>query len=161
MTNSEWISVIALMVSSGGFALQARGWLASGPRLHLSVIADAVSFPAQVYPKPKLALTVINRGDEPTVLTHMVAFVYRSRWHKFRHKASLAGVVSSPSIPAELDVNKTWMGLMLYDKALSEERAKGHLYVGVISSHATGEFLVRVPPKKDESTLPTRKLESE
>jgi hypothetical protein len=29
MTTSEWISVIAFAISSGGFALQARNWLAS------------------------------------------------------------------------------------------------------------------------------------
>jgi hypothetical protein len=45
MTISEWVSVLALIISSGGFALQARSWLMSGPRLHLSVMGDAMSFP--------------------------------------------------------------------------------------------------------------------
>ena len=88
MTTSDWLATIALIISAGGFALQARSWLASGPRLHLSVIADAVSIPRDAGDDgtPKLALSVINRGDEPTVLTHMLAYTYKSRWHRFRRK---------------------------------------------------------------------------
>jgi hypothetical protein len=156
MSTSEWIAVIALVISSGGFALQARSWLVSGPRLYLSVIADAVSFPVDDE-KPKLALTVINRGDEPTMLTHMVGFIYRSRWRRFRRNPDYAGVVNSTSIPAKLEINGTWMGLMTYDRKTADGRAKGHLYVGVIASHANGEFLIRVPPKR-ERNIPKEKI---
>jgi hypothetical protein len=52
-TTSEWISVIALVISSGAFSLQARSWLASGPRLRLSLMADALTFP-RVDNDPKL-----------------------------------------------------------------------------------------------------------
>jgi hypothetical protein len=46
MTTPEWLSTLALIISSGGFSLQARSWWLSGPRLHLSVMGDAIAFPA-------------------------------------------------------------------------------------------------------------------
>jgi hypothetical protein len=159
MATSEWISLIALIISSGGFALQARGWLMSGPRLHLSVMGDAISFPHDDN-KPKLALTVINRGDAPTVITHMIAYVYKSIWHRLRHRSEYAGVINSPNIPAPLALNQNWVGLMLYDRRTTEGRARGRLYVGIIASHANREFLIRVAPKR-EMKLPTGTIASE
>jgi hypothetical protein len=156
LTTSEWISVLALAISSGAFAIQLRNWLFSGPRLRLTVMADAISFPRQKNDAPHLALMVINRGDTPTVLTHMFGYVYKSRWSRWRGRKGVefAWVVNSPTIPHELDVNRTWTGLMNYDQATSEGRAKGLLYVGVISAHSNREFLIRVSPKKPIN-LPT------
>lgn len=145
MTTSEWASILALAISGGALALNVRSWLASGPHLHLSVIGDAIEFP-RGDGKPKLALFVTNRGDEPTTLTHMVAYIYSSRWRKFRHKKDFAAIVNSPTIPFEIGINKTWSGLMLYGDKVDEARVVGSLYVGVISSHSNREFLVRVPP---------------
>ena len=129
MTN-EWISVLALVVSTGVASLQVRSWLASGPRLRLHVMADALMFPHGDN-NPKLALFVTNRGDTPTTITHMVIFIYPSRWAKFRRKSKMSAVVNSPNVPAEVGVNKQWNGMMLHEKKTTEARAKGHLYVGV------------------------------
>jgi hypothetical protein len=155
MTTSEWISVIALMISSGGFALQARLWFMNGPRLHLSVIGDAIAIPDDGRGK-RVALIVINRGTEPTVLTHMVGFVYGSKWKKFRKNPSRSGIVNSTNIPSRLDVNTQWMGEMLFydNQELLAARQKGNLYVGVIAAHKDRAQLIRVPPPKT-SEVPT------
>ena len=71
MTTSEWLSVIALIISTGGFAINLRNWLASGLKLRLSIMADARSVPDDGL-GPRCALIVINRGTTPTMLTHMV-----------------------------------------------------------------------------------------
>lgn len=156
MTTSEWISVLALSISSAGFALQARNWFMSGPRLSLSVMADAITIPDDGG-GDRLALTVINRGTDPTVLTNMIAYVYSTRWRKFRDKADQAGIVNAPSIPFKLDTNGRWMSMMTYNEKLSAARAKGHLYVGVVSSHSDGHFLINVPPpKKADPVLKNR-----
>jgi hypothetical protein len=147
MNTSEWISTLALMISSGGFSLQARSWWLSGPRLHLSVIGEAIVVPNDGQ-GTRAALTVINRGTDPTMLTHMVVFTYKSRWRKLRNKPNQTGVVNSPSIPAKLDVNATWIGQMFYTDDLRKALAEGQLYVGVIASHSNKTFLVRVPPPK-------------
>jgi len=130
----------------------------SGPRLHLSVMADALSFPDDGK-GVRAALTVINRGDEPTMLTHMVGFVFPSWWRKYRNNPEYAGIVNSPTIPHKLDINATWIGMMMYEKTLTAARQKGHLYVGVIASHSNATFLIRVPPPKKDD-IPKDKIAS-
>ncbi len=94
----------------------------------------------------RLALTIINQGTAPTTVTLMVGFTFSSRWRRFRRNPDEAGIVSSPDIPAKLETNGTWMGMMTYDEKLLGARAKGHLYVGVVASHSNRDFLIRVPP---------------
>ena len=156
MTVSDWIAVIALIVSSGALALEVRRWFENRPRLYLSVMGDAITFPEDDG-QPKLALSVINRGTLPTTLTHMVAFSYPSLWRRFWRKPKVTGLVNSDHIPAELGVNKTWLGTMIYDDALAAARAKGLLYFGVVASHTRGEFLIRVPRKRE---LPDKEIAS-
>jgi hypothetical protein len=158
MTTSEWISVIALAISSGGFALQARNWFMSSPRLHLSVIGDAISMPDDGR-GTRVALSAVNRGTDPTMLTHMVVYIYRSWWRKYRNKPDLAGLVNSPRIPFRLDTNAIWLGEMIYSKDTTEARNKGHLYVGVIASHSNRTHLIRVPVPK-EPKAPTKNIAS-
>ena len=149
MDFSNWVSLAALAIASGALALEVRRWRESGPRLHLSCMADAVTFPDD-NGEPKLALTVINRGAAPTTLTHMVGYIYKSPWQRIRHHPSTAGVVAANNIPFQLGVNQTWIGMMTYNEKTSDARKKGHLYVGVISAHSSGHFLVRVPPPKTD-----------
>jgi hypothetical protein len=158
MAMSDWFSGIALAISAAALGLEFRRWFETGPKLKLSVMADAVSFPNDDG-KPKLALTVINRGSEPTMLTHMIAFVYPSRWRRFRRRPEQAGVVNNPTIPAELKANAYWIGTMIYNDDLKASREKGHLYVGVISSHSDRNYLVRVSPTRT-SKVPRKAIGS-
>lgn len=146
MSVTDWLAIIAIVISSGALFLEIRRWFESKPHLDLTVMRDAISFPYDDG-KPKLALTVINRGGTPTTLTHAVGFLFASRWQKLRRKPYQAWLVNSPKIPAELGVNKTWIDTMLYNDETLEGRAKGHLYVGVIAAHRNREFLIRVPAK--------------
>jgi hypothetical protein len=154
MNTSEWIAVIALIISSGGFAINLRNWFMSGPRLHLSVMPDAISMPDDGQ-GTRVALNVINRGTTATMLTHMVVYSFPSLWRRWRFKAELSGLVNSTNIPFELDVNKSWLGYMFYNKEAEDYRAKGQLYIGVISAHSNKNFLIKVPPEKDKKT-PTK-----
>ncbi len=78
-------------------------------------------------------------------------------WRRFRRNPDKAGIVSAPYIPAKLETNGTWMGMMTYDEKLLGARAKGHLYVGVLASHSNRDFLIRVPPpKKSDRVLETK-----
>jgi hypothetical protein len=74
MKTSDWLSIIALVISSGGLAIQLRNWVMSKPRLHLSVIAEAMCFPDDGR-GDRAALSVINRGGGTTILTHMIVYV--------------------------------------------------------------------------------------
>jgi hypothetical protein len=123
---SDWLAIIAIIVSVGALSLEVRRWVESGPRLHLHMMADAIEIPAGDK-TPKLALFVTNRGSEPTTITHMVVFEYPSRWARLRQKSTKQGVVNSPNVPAEVGVNRQWMGKMLYEDDFLAARAAGHL----------------------------------
>jgi hypothetical protein len=56
-------------------------------RLHLSAMVDAIVIPDDGE-GTRLSLTAINRGTEPTILTHMVMFTLTSRWQETRQPAS-------------------------------------------------------------------------
>jgi hypothetical protein len=113
-------------------------------------MADAISFPDDGL-GPRCALIVINRGTTPTQLTHMVLYGYPSRWAAWRRRgATLSAVISAPTIPFQLDVNKTWMGFSLHNAESDDYRAKGLLYVGIISAHSDKNSLIKVPPKSEK-----------
>jgi hypothetical protein len=156
MTYSDWLAVIALIISSGGFAINLRNWFMSGPLLHLSIMADALSIPDDGK-GPRIALIVINRGTTATMLTHMVFYGYSSWWAKWRKREVLTGLVNCPTIPFVLDVNKTWIGYMFHDAKTNQYRAKGQLYVGVISAHSNKNYLIKVPPKSVKD-VPTKEV---
>jgi hypothetical protein len=89
------------------------------------------------------------------MLTHMVVYSFPSWWAKWRKRSELSGLVNSPTIPFQLDVNKTWMGYMFYTDDTNQYRVKGQLYVGVISAHSNKNYLIKVPPKS-EKDVPTK-----
>jgi hypothetical protein len=128
----------------------------SGPQLHLSIMADAISVPDDGK-GPHLTLIVKNHGTTATMLRHMVVYSYPSWWAKWRKREVLCGLVNSPAIPFELDVNKQWMGSMLYDAETNKYRVKGQLYVGVISAHSNKNYLIKVPPKSAKN-VPTKEV---
>lgn len=154
MTPTDFVATLALIVATFTFALELKRWFDSGPKLKLYVIADAMIFPDDDG-HDKLMLSAINRGDVPTTITHMVAFIYDSKLDRLRNKPSLQGVVNSTMmpIPSELGVNKTFMGMMRYDEKLQKARQAGQLYVGVIATHSSKNHLIRVPPKEPGKEL--------
>jgi hypothetical protein len=70
-----------------------------------------------------------------------------AKWCK---RSTLSGLVNSATIPFQLDVNKTWIGYMIYNDETQAYRAKGQLYIGVISAHSNKNYLVKVPPEKED-----------
>ncbi|MFB2563466.1 hypothetical protein [Rhizobium sp. IMFF44] len=154
MKVTDWVAIIALIISTAAFVLQLKRWFDEGPKLRLSLMADAIFVPMDDK-RPKLVLTVINRGSAPTLITHMIAFTFDSRWKRLLNKPSMTGVVNSTlqRVPSEIGVNQTFMGSMVYDEKLTKARAEGRLYVGVIASHSNKNFLIKVPMEKPEKKL--------
>lgn len=110
-------------------------------------MADAIEIPSTDR-TPKLALTVTNRGAEPTTITHMICFGYESRWKRMRAKACFTAVVNETHIPYQLGPNSYWIGQMRYADEATTLRAQGRLYVGVISAHRRKPFLIHVPANR-------------
>lgn len=154
MNTSDILSALALLVSGGAFSLEVRRWFESGIKIKLSVMSDAAILGE--HPKvDRLAVTVTNQGDAPTMITHMVLLKYDNWWKRWRGKASFTAFVPQPQwpgtegIPVKLDVNEYWIGMTKYEAKLTEIRETGKLYVGVICTHSNKYILARVPKKQD------------
>ncbi|MHA6685097.1 hypothetical protein [Mesorhizobium sp. A556] len=146
---SDLLAVIAIIVSVGALALEVRRWVETGPSLVLNLMEDAIEIPAGDN-KPKLALFVTNRGSVPTTITNMVLYEYPSAWARYRKRSTMQAVVNCQTVPAEVGINRQWMGKMLYDDQTMKARQEGRLYVGVIASHSQKKYLVKVPPRVAE-----------
>lgn len=158
MTPTDFIATLALMVSCFTLALELKRWFDAGPKLKLSVMGDAVVIPDDDG-EQKLLLTVVNRGDTPTTITHMIVFTFTNRWKYLRKRPATSGLVNSTlmAIPVEVGINKTFMGMMRYDEKLMKARKAGHLYIGVHATHSNKPFLIRVP--RPVSTVVAQELD--
>ena len=165
MSATDWIAVIAIVVSSGALALEIHRWFESGPRLHLSIMADAMKFGGGVTDddEVRIAVTVINRGNVPTTLTHFIVTRYENIFQKLRKKPTFAGIVGNPApfpglpgLPHEVGANQSWTGMVNYKPNLMEARKLGKLYVGIVASHSNMTFYQRVPLPTD---VPDKSIE--
>lgn len=124
----------------------------SGPKLKLAIMEDALFMPHDDN-TPKLALTVTNRGDAPTTVTNMIMFTYGNWWNRLRRKPTMTAIanprsVGNPSqIPTEIQVNRSWTGIMHYGENGEELRENELTFVGVFASHRDHEYLIHVRPK--------------
>lgn len=152
MTMSDVTALVAIVISAGALTLELRRWFDSGPKLHLSLIADGMLMPGDDG-VAKLFITVTNRGDTPTTITHMICFAQWPWWQFWQRKPIMTGIVNSSiqPIPYEVGVNRSWMGRLNYDDTLDAYRAKGQLYVGVIANHSGRQYLKLVPPKRPDA----------
>lgn len=161
----EWlegsVAAYAAIVATGALFLEVRRWMESGVRLSISVMPEAKMFGGyQEDLNTYLALTVTNRGEAPTTLTHVALFNYATFWHWLRRKPKNTAIVKNPGhqsgqhIPYLLEPGKMFHGLVNHDPQLKDWIDGGWLFVGVIGSHADKPKLIRVrkpnPIKTDE-----------
>ena len=155
MKITDWIAIIALVISSGGLFIQIRNWFASKPRLFLSVMPEALSIPDDGR-GTRIVLTVTNRGGAPTMLTHMVAFTYENWWRRWRNKPNGSFIVKADSIPARVEPFGIWVGQAIYTNELRQKMKEGKLYVGVKGSRSDKIYRARVlagPDKQKETPV--------
>lgn len=159
------VAFYAAIVATGALFLEIRRWRESGVRLAISIMPEAKMIGGfnddddQTY----LGMTVINRGEAPTTITHVVLFNYGSPWNRLRRKAQNTAIVKNPGhhagqhIPYLLESGKIFHGLVNHDAQLKSWIDGGWLYVGVIGSHADKPVLVRVrKPKPLKTTQPPK-----
>ena len=67
------VSFLSMIIAACAFILQLRRWFDEGVKLSVLVMADAKKFGGgPVDNNTYVSVTVTNRGDAPTTLTHMV-----------------------------------------------------------------------------------------
>lgn len=169
------ISLWALGVSGGSlcvalcvFVLELRRWFNEGVRLSMSVMVDAEIFGAgQQEGNIYVAVTVTNRGNAATTITHMVLYDYPSQFalrlpsrlrRRFKSQRPNTFVVVNPILPGMpgqlpfvLEPGRNWQGMAVHTPELERMIQAGRLYVGVIGSHSDKALFQRVrrwtPPK--------------
>lgn len=146
------IATYAAVVATGALALEIRRWFESGPRLRLSLMADAAIWNGHISNDRYFVLNVTNIGNLPTTITHMVLLDYENIFGYLTKRPKWQALVNEPQpqtghgrIPHVIEPGKIWMGMAKFnnDVDLSKRRAKGYLFVGIIASHKSEVIKIR------------------
>ncbi|GAA5266701.1 hypothetical protein ACOSOMT5_P3132 [Acidiphilium sp. MT5] len=164
------VSALSLCVAFAAFVLELRRWFSEGVRLSMSVMSDAIFVGGGLEDKKKyIAITVRNRGDAATTITHMVLYNYPSRlavWlpkrprfmvrllKKYQPATFIVNTTDMPP-PYVLEPGRNWHGMAAHTPELEAMIKAGRLFVGVIGSHSDKPRLMRVrrwtPPKNTKA----------
>jgi hypothetical protein len=160
-TVAAGIAFYAAMVATGVAFLQFRQWMVSGPRLSISIIANAKLLGVfdEEDEREYVAVTVVNRGDAPTTITHL-AVVEKSRFFDrlFRIKRQtyliprpqLPG--ADPVIPHVLEPGRQWTGMGNRRPDIPELIKlldSGKAFALVQASHADKPTMKRIPKRRE------------
>ncbi len=160
------ISGLSLCVAFALFVLELRRWFSEGVRLSMSVMSDAILVGGGLEDKKTyLAITVTNRGDAATTITHMVLYDYPNRlavwlpkrprfitrwFKKYQPTTFIVNTIDMPP-PYALEPGRNWHGKAVHTPELEAMIKAGRLFVGVIGSHSDKILFMRVrrwlPPK--------------
>lgn len=164
-----WAAIYAAVVATAALALEVRRWVESGVRLSLSLMTNAQTIQnGKVGDARHLLVVVSNRGDRATTVTHLAALDYSGHWYSYwwrrlRHRPTQTLLVpdprpddySPPVLPSVLEPGKQWHGFTDWEtiKPLVI-KAKGMLFIAVVSSDATHPRLKRIPLKSATAPEP-------
>jgi hypothetical protein len=167
-----WVAIYAAIVATSALLLNFKSWFDSGVKLWLGLMADGmvVGGDPREEEEDLVILTVTNRGDAPTTITHMVVFEmpwwerYRLRPRKIRPTNSyiipnpqLKGY--PPNVPSLLEPAKQWTGALRKRDDVIPDLHNGKFYTGVYASHRDRPYLVRIPKKKPALPKGTKELD--
>lgn len=159
-SSTSWVAVYASIVATAALLLNFRTWYEKGVRLKLSLMPDAEMFGGygQEPEKGLMVLTVVNRGGQPTTITHMVVLRFDNWWKRIRVCSSASLIIANPqvgasgAIPYELNSGKKWTGIARRRPDVIDHVDDGTYFIGVYASNRDRPYLIRVP--KPKSKLP-------
>jgi hypothetical protein len=155
------VAVYAAVVATSVLLLNIKTWFDSGVKLRLGLMADGMVIGGDPRHEEEdlVVLTVTNRGDAPTTITHMVLFEmpwwerWRIRPRKIRPTKSylipnpqLKGY--PPNVPSLLEPAKQWTGAIRKREDTIPDVHTGNFYTGIYASHRERPYLVRIPKKR-------------
>lgn len=170
MKPETWVAIYAAIVGTCALLLNFKAWLDSGAKLKLSLISDGIVIGGgeEFDERDLIIVTVINRGDAPTMITGLHFFEIPSWWRRFRFRPTKSYVVANPqlkgyppNIPSELAPSKSWRGVIRKraDELPPELRAPnlhtGNFYAGVYTTNRDRPYLIHIPERKSKKTPPS------
>ncbi|MGA0530780.1 hypothetical protein [Hansschlegelia sp. KR7-227] len=163
MTPADWIAIYAAVVATGAAALEIRRWFESGPKLVVSVMADASMVGGGEIDRGRyLVATVTNRGDQPTTITHFGIVGFKNPIDCLLYRMDPSYLVLHPQprghppvIPGDLQPGKQWMGMAQPKDDVRAFIETGKAYVAIYASHSNKPTLKRIhkpdPPKGEDA----------
>jgi hypothetical protein len=126
----------------------------------MSMIADGVVIGGdpRFEEKDIVIVSVTNRGDAPTMITHLVLLELPTWWRRIRRRPTRTFIVPNPqlkgyppNIPGELAPGKIWTGVIRKRQDYISDLHTGRFYVGVYGSHRDKPYLRQIPKAKQKS----------
>ena len=161
-----WIAFYAAIVATFAVGLEVRRWVESGARLAISIIAEGQTFgPMQSARDDKtyICITVMNKGDAPTTITHVAGYYYKNLWKWLRRKPDRIFIVPKPNlvpgqeIPFFLEQGKIFYGFIEHTEESQRLMNDGYLYAAILGTHRTRPHFARVKkqqvPKEETGNL--------
>lgn len=152
--NELWtlgIAAYAALVSTFVLGWDAYKWLASGPKLDLSVSTGMKIFGGAVPdPKTYISVTAWNVGDRPTTITNLGGMYFDTWWSAYirRRRAAQAFIVNEPSqgqrIPYRFEVGDQWIGLAEQSEDIVSMARDGYLFFILYTANGGRGRRVRV-----------------
>lgn len=120
-------------------------WLATGPRVRISVSAN-MRFLGDPVRQGKMYVTIraTNRGDRPTTITNLGFTYYSSPARRLLNRPDQAFVVSNPGVPHPipyvLHPGSVWDGAAVQDSEVETMGRSGYLFCNLYHS-ASGRLV--------------------
>lgn len=154
---SDWIAIYAAIVATGALLLELRRWIETGPRLRINLATDmAIMGGSEQEEEGGLILvTIDNRGEMPTMITHFGLQKFKTPLHRLLGKASKAFVIPHAQIeghpqnvPSEIGSAKRWTGVIRPRPDIIPDLEEGRYYATMIFNHRRRPVHKRIPKKK-------------
>ncbi len=145
---AAWVAAYAALVATGALFLEVRRWFESGTHINVTYMVDAMVVPRDHADTLYIAVTVANRGDTATTITHLAFQAYTSIWSRLRGKASKSFIANNPSqaqpIPCFIEPGGRWIGMCIQNEEINELLESGILWVEVYATHSNKPTSVRL-----------------
>jgi len=159
--NELWtlgIAAYAAVVSTFVLGWDAYKWLASGPKIDLSVSSGMKRFGGPVPdPNTYVSVTASNVGDRATTITNLGGMYFDSWWRAYivRRNAKEAFIVSQPSdgqrLPYRFEVGDQWIGLAEQTDDIVRMTKDGYLFLILYTSGSGRGHRARVSVREKNS----------
>lgn len=124
-------------------------WWSSGPKIRFTVQTGMESINMPMFDGKILILAnVTNYGEQPTTITNLGVFYYKTIWSRFRKRPDKAFVIPHPNtefpLPFQLKQGSVWVGIAVQDEQITEMATNGNLYCVLYHSHSEKPIPKRV-----------------
>lgn len=158
--NELWtlgIAAYAAVVSTFVLGWDAYKWLASGPKIDMSV-STGMKILGGLEPDPKtyVSVTASNVGDRPTTITNLGGIYFESWWRAYvlRRKPKAAFIITQPSqaqrIPYRFEVGEQWIGLADQTDEIVQMAKDGYLFLILYTANGGRGHRERVKIREKE-----------